>query len=379
MTERSFRGLSARQLCFFAAFLLPTLKLIDAPALLAKAAAGDLLVPALVQHALQSVPLACLLMLKAKTGKGAFSLVKDRFGTVAYKAALLAYAVYFTIYAARPLLDLEKFSYAAFYDTASSTFVFTPFFFLCAYAASKSLSSLGRAADLSAPLFILSFVAIFALSVGAADFSALLPIFGEPVGATVQGVSSTVPLFFDAALFLPLIERLPYKKGDGVKIFSAYWVGAAFVLAFLALFFGVYSSIAEREHYAAAKIAQYFPALDLIGRIDLLFVYLLTVVLFFATCVPSICAIDCLFNAFPLKSRVPYSAALNLLLLAFTFFFNKRYNAVVYLLERLSPVFWVFSVLLPVLSLLFLLKNRKKQGGRALFNKKRRVFSRGEK
>ncbi|MBQ9730032.1 MAG: GerAB/ArcD/ProY family transporter [Clostridia bacterium] len=366
--QTEHHGVNARQICFFAAFLLPTLKLLDAPAILAKAAGNDLLFPVFLQYLAQSIPILCLLIVKAKTGQGPFSLVKERFGTIAHKIVLVLYAAFFLFYALRPLLDLEKFSYAAFYDTASSAFVFAPFFFLCAYLCSKSLSTLGRLADVCLPIFLVSFVLLFFLGISSADFAALLPFFGNPIADSFSGFYESIPLFFDAALFIPLIERMPYRKKDGVKIISSYWIGGAFVLLFTALFYGTYTSIAQREHFAIAKIAQYFPALDVIGRIDLIFVYLLVIVLFFATCVPCVHCVDSLFNAFPLKTRVPFAAVLNLALLTFTFFFNKRYNAVVNLIKSLTPIFLVFSTLLPVLSLLFLIKTTKNKGAGKRFS-----------
>ena len=56
-------------LCFFAAFFLPITKMLEAPALLSKYAAGDILVPALGHYLLQAAVLAALLFLISRLDK----------------------------------------------------------------------------------------------------------------------------------------------------------------------------------------------------------------------------------------------------------------------------------------------------------------------
>ena len=51
-------------------------------------------------------------------------------GKLAYKLCLIVYSLYFLFYALLPLLDLEKYVYSAFYDSAPYVFTFTPFFIL---------------------------------------------------------------------------------------------------------------------------------------------------------------------------------------------------------------------------------------------------------
>ena len=102
----------------------------------------------------------------------------------------------------------------------------------------------------------------------------------------MYALSYTTPHFSDVILLLPLFLHYKPKKGDKAKIMTGYGIGAGFTLLFLAVFFGIYSSIAQREHYAFSKIAQYFPALSVLGRVDLIFIYLLSVVLLFYTCLP---------------------------------------------------------------------------------------------
>ena len=361
----SKRQLDGRSLFFFGAFVLPALKLLDAPALLARYASGDLLFPAFLHYLLQGGVIFLILLFAKKTGKGIFTLAKETFGKWSYYLLLCLYALFFLLYSLKHLLDVEKFTYAVFYDTAPSVFTFAPFFLLSGYISAKSLKSLGRFSALCFPIFLISLTFLLATSVKQADFSALLPLFEQPFSNLRLSFEKTVPHFFDAAIFLPLTEKYRYQKGDVKKAVGGYLLGGLFTLLYLAVYFGVYQSIAYREHFAIAKIAQYFPAFSIVGRLDLIFVYLYTAVLFFAISIPVLLSVDCIFTAFPLKSRVPYAFVLNILLFLFVLFFNKRYNFISSLILNLSPVFWVFSVGLPVLlSVIFLILSKTKGAGK---------------
>lgn len=349
-----------RQIAFAAAFLLPAAKLLEVPSLLAKYAEGDLLLPALVHFLFQALVLTGLLYAASKSEIPLIQRMKTALGK-GMIAVYIVYGLYFLFAVALPLLDLEKFVYAAFFDTAPTTFAFSLFFFLSAYLCTKGIKSIGRAADLCLFLFLVPFLALVVMSLVATDFSALLPLFSTKFFRSAEAFQRTSPHFSDAVLLLPLIGNCHYKQGDGKKILGGYAVGAAFTLFFLAVFYGVYSSIAPREHYAFSKIAQYFPALEVIGRIDLLFVYFLSVVLFFYTCLPLQYTTNLLADAIGTKRKTWLAAALNFVLLVLVLFLNKHYDGFYAVIGgKLFWVFWIFADLLPLLVLL-LPKARKKE------------------
>ena len=197
------------------------------------------------------------------------------------------------------------------------------------------------------------------MSLPEVDFSHLLPLFGTRFGDTMSAFTYTTPHFSDSVLLLPLLGNLRYKKGDGAKIIGGYAVGAVGTLLFLATFFSIYSSIAPREHYAFSKIAEYFPALDVIGRVDLLFVYMLTIVLLFFTAMPLQYTTQLICHTFQVKKSVLVSAILNVGALVFLLFANRHYNAIYSLIGgKLSIVFWLIADMLP-LFFLFLPKKEK--------------------
>ena len=94
--------INGRQLCFFAAFLIPVAKLLAVPALLAYYAKGDLLLPALAQYLLQGAVLAVILFIASRTDKSFYDLIADTLGAVTAKIVYILYALYFVFSALLP-------------------------------------------------------------------------------------------------------------------------------------------------------------------------------------------------------------------------------------------------------------------------------------
>ena len=349
-----------RQIALAAAFLLPAAKLLEAPSILATYAKGDLLLPALLHFILQFAVLSALLFTISKSEKTLFERLNERLGkwSVAFYGV---YALYFLFAAVLPLLDMEKFTYAAFFDTSPTVFAFVAFFIFSAFVCAKGLKTLGRVADLCLFLYLIPFLALIGMALSTADFSHLLPLFGGKFGDTMYAFKRTTPHFSDTVLLLPLLGNLRYKKGDSAKIIGGYAVGAAGTLLFLATFFSIYSSIAPREHYAFSKIAEYFPALDVIGRVDLLFVYMLTIVLLFFTAMPLQYTTQLICHTFQVKKSVLVSAIINVGALVFLLFANRHYNAIYSLIGgKLSIAFWFIADMLPLFFLFLPKKERKR-------------------
>ena len=350
----------ARQIAFAAAFLLPAARSLEAPSILAKYASGDILLPALLHFLTQTLVLLAVLYAASRSEKSLLQRLEAYLGK-GIAVVYIVYAAYFLFAVILPIFDLEKYVYAAFFDTSPTMFSFAVFFFFSAYVCTKGVKNIGRSADLCLLLFLLPFFALLVMSLPEAKFSQLLPLFGTPFSNNAKGFAHTAPHFSDVVLLLPLIANLRYQKYDGVKITVGYTCGAAFTLLFLAVFYGVYASIAPREHYAFSKIAQYFPALSVVGRIDLIFVYLLSIVLLFYTCLPLQYATDLLARTFRFTRKTWISAILNLLLLLLTLYFNKKYDTFYQIISgKLQALFWLFADILP-LCLLFLPANSKKE------------------
>lgn len=339
-------------------------KLLEAPSILAKYATGDILLPALLHFLIQTLVLVAVLYSALSSEKTLHERLRESLGK-GIVFLYIFYALYFLFSAILPLLDFEKFVYAVFSDTAPTTFSFAVFFFFSAYACTKGIKSIGRSADLCLFLFLFPFFALLVMSFVVADFSHLLPLFGTEFSGAVNAFTHTSPHFSDIALLLPLLANCRFKKKDGIKIVAGYWTGCLFTALFLATFYAVFSAIAPREHYAFSKIAQYFPALSVIGRIDLLFVYLLSVVLLFYTCLPLQYTTGLIARTFHVERKTWISALLNFALFLGVLFWNRKYDSFYRVIGgKLFPVFWLFSTLLPPFLLFLPKKQTLKERGK---------------
>lgn len=347
------KTLPARQIALFCAFVLPAYKLVELPSLLADFAKGGLLLPALLQFLLQFAVLVAVLCVVCSGEGTLLSRLEKRLG----KGLLVVYALYtlfFLLFSLLPILDLEKFTYAVFFDTAPTTFAFGAFFLLCAFIGCQSLKTVGRFGDVALFLFPASLVALGIMAFPACDLSALLPVTGVGGQTLLHSIKYTALPFSDVALLLPLLAVVDYQKGDAKKICIGYGVGAFLTLFFLAVFYGIFSTTAWREHYAFTKIAQYFPALKVLGRLDLLFIYLICSVLFFYACLPVLYSVRCVKSIFPKCSSALLSGGISLGLFLFTLFCNKYYDGIYgFFGNTLYPIFWVFGILLPLILLFF--------------------------
>ena len=343
-----------RQIAFVASFLLPASKLLEVPSILAKYAAGDLLLPALLHFLLQFLVLGVILYAVCRSEIPLIQRLQNALGKF-LPFFYIAYALYYVFAAILPLFDLEKYIYAAFFDTEPTVFSFGFFFILSAFVCTKGIKAVGRCADICLFLFPVSFFALLAMSLSETDFSNLLPLFGSEFGNTMSAFIRSAPHFSDVVLLLPLFCVYKPQKADAPKILLGYAFGAICTLALLGVFFGTYSSLAPREHYAFSKIAQYFPALNVLGRIDLLFVYLLSIVLLFFTCLPLQYTTH-LLSAFSPRAncKIWLAFILNFSLFLLLLFGNKYYNTIYQWISGYLPAVFFFIADMVPLFLIFL-------------------------
>ena len=84
------------------------------------------------------------------------------------------------------------------------------------------------------------------MAFGETDFTELFPLFGTSPRENFKGLYHSFVHFSDMPLMIPLLGAYRYEKGDGKKIVGAYAGGGAFVLLFLAVFYGVFGALAPR-------------------------------------------------------------------------------------------------------------------------------------
>jgi hypothetical protein len=351
--------ISTRQLCFILAFFLPVCKLNVLPASLGGIAGNDLLLPALLVLLLQGAAIFALLWLMQKKPHTMPELLAEKCGSALSRAFFFILGIYFLFASLYPLLEEKVYVINTFYDTRPSLIVFLPFFLFSTYAASKGLTSIGRSADISLFLFLPSFLLLLVMATGSADFSALLPLGTAPASAIWQGCAAMLSCTAEAAYLLVFMGHVRVERHFLAKTMLSYAAGAVGVLYFLAVFYGIFSTVSTRELYALSKIARYYNALKTIGRVDYLFLYAIAIVQIFTVTLPVQLAVHSFAQAFR-TDRLPFiSVVINILLFVYLLLASDHFSVINNLVGKyLYPVYLVFAFALPLLSPLLALPNK---------------------
>lgn len=353
--------ISARQLYFFLACVAPVGKLVLLPAQLVKYAGNDLLLPALVNYAVQTAVVFSVLLL-VKSGRNFYELLQNTFGKIAAKILILLYAVFLLLAALLPLLEQKSFVQSVFYDTLPSLIAFAPFFVFSAYVCSKPLGSFGRMWDILGPLAIAGLAGVLILSVGSADYGALLPVGASGSKGFLRGTAAIFSWFIDTAILLPLLGKIEYRKGIAWKGALCYMAGGVAVLFFLATFYAIFAETSMNQLFAFTKTSKYFSGITVLGRIDYFFIFTLALVMAFYITLPLQGSVDCAVQAFGRKRYMPTLLALgvNAIFFALSVVLDFRLGDILtFFSEVLFWIFPVFCVALPPLCLFLRRKQRE--------------------
>ena len=351
-----------RQLFFFLACIAPVGKLILLPSDLVFRAKNDLIFPALVNLLLQAAVIFLVLLL-CKREKSLYSLLEESVGRIAATVLVILLSLFLLYAAIQPLNEQKLMVQSVFYDTLPSLVLFSPFFLFAAYLCSKPLFCLGRVWDILGPIAIVSFIGIIVFAIGGADFKALQPVGAAGAKGFLNGTAFTMSWFFDSVLLLTMIGKFRYQKGMAWKGALSYLAGGAAILLFLATFYGIFSDIASRQLFAFAKISKYFSGITVLGRIDYLFLFMLTLVMVFYCVLPVRAGVEFLGHAYG-EGRYRttlYSIGINAVLLTLSILLDFWFGAVnTAISETLFWIFPAFCILLPLTALLLRRKPREK-------------------
>lgn len=351
--------ISARQVYFFLACVAPVGKLVLLPAKLAEYAGGDLWIPALLHFVLQAAAVFCVLLF-CREQKSLSALLEERLGKVGAKILLTLFALFFVFAGILPVFEQKLFVQGVFYDTLPSLIAFGPFFLFAAYLCSKPLSSMGRVFDIIAPLSIAAFFGILLFSAGSSDLGAVLPVGASGGSGLMQGIGYSFSWFFDAALLAMMAGKIEYRKGMAWKGALCYLAGGIAVVFFLMIFYGIFEGTAINQLFAFSKTSKYFSGITVLGRVDYLFIFTLSLVAAFYTAMPITCAIECAVQAFGHRRRlsIPLSLLICVLYLVLIRLFDYRFGEIMQAISQ--QAFWVFPLFGLLLPALCLLLRRKK-------------------
>lgn len=342
--------LKTRQLCLFFAGFMPLGKLIFYPSFIADVAKNDLLISAGLNLLAEGLVLWALLLLAAKTDKSFFELLTLTFGELTARVIYGIYALFFLLNAVLPICEQSLLLRSAFFDTQLSPLATAPFFLLSLYLCVKGFKLTGRSADLLAPVAIVCLTVMILFGFFGSDFTNLLPTASNG-GEIARGALFSVRWFSDGAFLLFFLGHYRHEKGGTAKIMLSYLAGTCIVLLVLGAFYSIFSNIAILQKGGFANIGKYFPSLNILGRMDYILTYLITLPLLFYLVLPLQFSVSCLEECFHWHKRIPLSLIVNAAAAFFTYFVNYFSIGVEAFVSRyLWPIFLCFAYLIPLLA-----------------------------
>jgi spore germination protein KB len=331
-----------------------SIKLLNYPTYMSYLSGNDLIFPALFNIILQSAIIWLITFLASRTDKTFYELLRDCVGEVGAKIVFALFALFFIANAILPMIEQQLFVHESFYDTIPSILVFLPFFILSIYAGSKRFTNIGRVADMCLPIFVVAIIVIFAMSIGQCRFDNLLPILRRQPSNIGGSSLSSIVRFSDSSFMLMFLGHFKYKKGDSLKITLSYIAGGLIVLLFMSMFYAIYGSLSPMQPFAIAKIPIFFSAINLIGRVDMLAIYLYDTAVLFALILNIQMSCYCLEKVFSCPLRGVYSIAVNAILITISIVFTNNFVA---LNDFFYKWMWlaslIFSYIFPLTAILF--------------------------
>ncbi len=343
--------MKTRQICFILFAYTALSRLLIYPTALSNFSDRDMLFPALIDFLISGIVVWAAAYLCSKTDKTFYEVLKSAFNIVIARIICGVFAAFFMLTALYLIFEQKLYVQSIFYDTVPSLIAFLPFFVFAVYAGSKGFENVGRCADICLPVFVLSFAAIMWMSAAEVDPGNLLPILKTPFKSIIGGAVGTFYRFVEPAWIIMFMGRFKYKKGDAAKITLSYALGALVVLALLFVYRGIYGDITTSRQFAISKIALFFSAVDTVGRIDLIILYILELPMLFALVLNIQLAVQCTCDCTGVYKRNVVSFVLNLILLILIVVFNHRFFAINEAYSRWNWIITlIFALIIPVLT-----------------------------
>lgn len=351
--------INVRQICFIMLAYTAATKLLMYPTILSRQCGRDLLFPAALSFLIEGIVIWAVAYLCSRTDKTFFELLEGTVGNIGARIVFGFFALFFLIAALVPVFEQKQYIHNIFYDTVPSLSIFLPFFVFAVYAASKRLANIGRCADICLPIFLVCMAFLFAMAFSEVEWDDFLPVLKTPATRLLSGLSGTALNFAEPCWLLMLMGHFKYKKGDAAKITVSYAGGAAIVLLFLTVFYGMYGAVAPSRTFAIARTSLFFPAIESLGRIDILILMVLEIVMLFALVLNIQFAVQCISKCVGWDNLPVLSLIVNAALMVILITCDNRYNAIYQLYFKWAwIVFVIFTILIPLLA--WALKRRKR-------------------
>ncbi len=355
------KELKTRQICLFMFAFFPVVKLFMMGSVISGYAKEDTWLSVLINLVLDFLSILAIVYCAKKTDKTFFELLQDCFGKLASKIIIFTYFLFFIMKGILPLNEAKDYMRLTLFVTKPNANNFLPFFMFAFYLCLKRIRVLGRVADLCFMLTLVGFFLIFFLSLGNADFLAMLPIGAQGIKKIGKGALSSLNWFGESVYILFMLGEFKYEKKSGLKILLSYVGTAVIILLFSLSFYAVFSSIAPMQKFSLTEAVKYDNAINFTGRFDYLGIIFILFSNFFAMTLPTFFATKCLDKVFEFKLKwIPTLITISILFIIVIFFGGYFYSIENFIINKGSIIFLVFGNIVPMLCPL-LLKNKRQQ------------------
>ena len=295
-----------------------------------------------------------------KANKNFFELLEDCLGKIGAKVIAFFYLIYFFVKAILPINEQKDYIEFTLYTLKPTVIYFLPLFALAFYLCFKKLRTYGRLADILWLVTLNGVITLIALSIPNADFSAILPIGARGFPTILKGSFSAFNWFGDSVFIMFFIGEFDYDKKAGLKIISAFILGAIMVLIFMITFYSIFTSISFRQRFALTEMSKYTTVISNLGRFDYIGIFMILFSNVFALCLPIYFSSKLLKYIFAIKKlwiSPTILVGLHLFIVLVLYEFSVSFERII--TQYFSLYFILLGNLLPIiLSILFI--RRKK-------------------
>ena len=352
--------LKTRQICFFFVALLPVAKFFTAPSVTCGVCGEDLWISALLNGLADILTVGALYFLLRDENCDFFTLVENFFGKAVAKTVAVFYIVFFLIKTVLPMNEVKNYVELTLYITSPNIMTFMPVFIAVFYIAVKRLRVVGRISDGILPIAVAGYFFTFLLSVSDADFGAILPVGARGTYSILDGAYSSSVWFTDGAYFLFFVGNYVKGKRDGLKILLAAALSSLIVVAFFIVFYGTFTSIAQRQRFALTEISKYTTAINNMERFDYIPVFALLFTAIFSLSLPFYFAAELVTRLLPVNRVVAATAVCAPSVILLLFFENYFAGIESFTVNLAGGYLLFFGCAFPI-AVAILIKLRKKE------------------
>lgn len=352
--------LKTRQVCFFLIAFLPITKFFSMPSILALYSKEDMWISALISLLLDFITLLPIIYVCRHQNKNFFGIIEDIFGKFGAKFVAFLYLIYFVVKAILPLNEHKDYVLYTLYTLKTSFFYFLPLFIVATYICFKKLRILGRLSDVLWIVTINGFITLFSLSIVNADFSAILPVGANNLSNIIKGSFNCINWFGDSVFIMFFIGEFKYEKKSGIKIILSFLLGAVMVIAFMIIFYSIFTSISYRQRFALTEISKYTTVINNLGRFDYIGIIMILFSSIFAICLPIFFSSKLLDYIFSIKIAWISPLICVGIQIIIMIFLNQFYFSIEKIITNyFSYYFLLLGNILPIIICLINVKERK--------------------